>query len=95
MRNNPPKDALGKVLRLSSGREIAAYAIALRGVYFAFACCAFRIAGKCYCYKAVLSEEHEKAVDWFERLTDTKRAWKFGSRILYLHNGQGSGWHPK
>ena len=45
--------------------------------------------------KAVLSEEHEKAVDWFDRLTEIKRACKSGFRILYVHNVQGSGWHPK
>ena len=61
----------------------------------ALVCRTFRIGGTCYRYKAVLNEEHEKAVDWFERLTETKRAWKSGSRIMYLHNGQGSGWRPK
>jgi putative transposase len=82
-------------VRPSQRREMAAWAVAERGLSIALACIAFGISECCYRYRAKLQQENAQIAEWLVRLTENNRNWGFGLCFLYLRNVKGFGWNHK
>nr|WP_272212708.1 IS3 family transposase [Marinicella sp. W31]MDC2878618.1 IS3 family transposase [Marinicella sp. W31] len=89
------KEALGKMTRPSLRREVAAQAVAIRGVSIALACRTFGVSETCYRYKGKRNDENEQIADLLAGLTQAKKNWGFGLCFLYLRNVQGRRWNHK
>ena len=82
-------------MRLSQRREMAARAVAEKGMPITLACVAFGISESCYRYQPKLQAENTQIADWLVRLTENNRNWGFGLSFLYLRNVKGYGWNHK
>ncbi|HEX2652865.1 MAG TPA: IS3 family transposase [Xanthobacteraceae bacterium] len=90
------KEALNKkMVRPSSRREMATWAVKSKGRSIRRACELFGVSQTCYRYKAKLSSQNEQIADWLVRLTHNQRNWGFGLCYLFLRNVKGFGWNHK
>ncbi|MDH2329100.1 IS3 family transposase [Cereibacter sp. SYSU M97828] len=90
------KEALGKKLvRPAQRRELAARAVATKGVSIALACRAFEVSETCFRYSPKRCAENEVIADLLEGLTKAHRTWGFGLCFLYLRNVRGHAWNHK
>lgn len=81
--------------RPSQRREMAANAVAKRGVGVALACRAFGVSESCYRYSPQPGGENEEIADLLIGLTNARKTWGFGLCFLYLRNVQGRAWNHK
>jgi len=83
------------VVKPSQRKEMAAQAVAQRGLSIRCACKLFQVSEYCYSYKHKLSDENAEIADWLIRLTHNWRNWGFGLCYLFLRNVKGFGWNHK
>ncbi len=76
-------------------RELAAKAVATKGVSIALACRAFGVSETCFRYSPKRRAENETFADLLEGLTKAHRTWGFGLCFLYLRNVRGHVWNHK
>lgn len=79
----------------SQRREMAATAVARRGVSIAVACRTFGVSQTCYRYSPLLSDENAQIADLLTGLTDARKTWGFGLCFLHLRNVKGHPWNHK
>ena len=79
----------------SQRREMAAKAVAGRGVSIAVACRTFGVSETCYRYSPLLSDENAQIADLLVGLTDARKTWGFGLCFLHLRNIKGHPWNHK
>lgn len=83
------------MVRPSQRREVARWAVIVKGQSIRRACADLSISETCYRYKAKLSSENERIAEWLIRVTESQRNWGFGLSFLYLRNVKGFGWNHK
>lgn len=83
------------MVRPSSRREMAIWAVKSKRRSIRRACELFGVSQTCYRYKAKLSGQNEQIADWLLRLTHNQRNWGFGLCYLFLRNVKGFGWNHK
>ena len=83
------------MVRPSSRREMAIWAVKSKRRSIRRACELFGVSQTCYRYKAKLSGQNEQIADWLLRLTHNQRNWGFGLCYLFLRNVKGIGWNHK
>ncbi len=76
-------------------RELAAKAVATKGVSIALACRTFEVSETCFRYSPRRCVENETIADLLEGLTKAHRTWGFGLCFLYLRNVRGHAWNHK
>ena len=76
-------------------RELAAKAVATKGVSIALACRAFGVSETCFRHSPKRRAENETIADLLEGLTKAHRTWGFGLCFLYLRNVRGHVWNHK
>ena len=81
--------------RPAQRRELAAKAVATKGISIALACRAFGVSETCFRYSPKRDNENEQIADLLIGLTKTRKTWGFGLCFLYLRNVQGHGWNHK
>lgn len=89
------KEALGKKMRPSQRRELAAKAVAQRGVSIALACRTVGVSETCYRYSPRRDIENDEIADLLLGLVKVKKTWGFGLCFLHLRNVQGHRWNHK
>lgn len=83
------------MVRPSSRREMATWAVKTKGRSIRRACELFGVSQTCYRYKPKLSSQNEQIADWLLRLTHNQRNWGFGLCYLFLRNVKGFVWNHK
>lgn len=83
------------MVRPSSRREMATWAVKSKGRSIRRACELFGVSQTCYRYKPKLSGQSEQIADWLLRLTYNQRNWGFGLCYLFLRNVKGFVWNHK
>ena len=83
------------MVRPSSRREMATWAVKSKGRSIRRACELFGVSQTCYRYKPKLSGQNEQIAEWLLRLTHNQRNWGFGLCYLFLRNVKGFGWNHK
>lgn len=83
------------MVRPSSRREMATWAVKTKGRSIRRACELFGVSQTCYRYKPKLSDQNEQIADWLLRLTHNQRNWGFGLCYLFLRNVKGFVWNHK
>ena len=81
--------------RPAQRRELAARAVATKGVSIALACRTFGVSETCFRYSPKRCAENETIADLLEGLTKAHRTWGFGLCFLYLRNVRGHAWNHK
>ena len=81
--------------RPAQRRELAAKAVATKGISIALACRAFGVSETCFRYSPKRDDENEQIADLLIGLTKARETWGFGLCFLYLRNVQGHGWNHK
>ena len=81
--------------RPAQRRELAAKAVATKGISIALACRAFGVSETCFRYSPKRDDENEQIADLLIGLTMARKTWGFGLCFLYLRNVQGHGWNHK
>ena len=81
--------------RPAQRRELAAKAVATKGISIALACRAFGVSETCFRYSPKRDDENEQIADLLIGLTKARKTWGFGLCFLYLRNVQGHGWNHK
>lgn len=76
-------------------RELAAKAVATKGVSIALACRAFGVSEGCFRYSPRRCAENATIADLLEGLAKAHRTWGFGLCFLYLRNVRGHAWNHK
>ncbi|WP_090525768.1 IS3 family transposase, partial [Paracoccus isoporae] len=90
------REALGKKLtRPAQRRELAAKAVATKGVSISLSCRAFGVSETCYRYSPQRDDENEMIADLLVGLTKVHKTWGFGLCFLYLRNVKGHIWNHK
>lgn len=80
-------------VRPSSRREMAQWAVAMRGASIRQACADFTLSETCYRYRPKRVDENRAIADWLVRLTHNQKNWGFGLCFLHLRNVKGFGWN--
>lgn len=83
------------MVRPSQRREMARWAVEVRGARVRQACADFSVSETCYRYQRRLSDENAVIADWLLRLTFNQKNWGFGMCYLYLRNVKRFGWNHK
>lgn len=83
------------MVRPSSRRKMAKWAVEMRGASIRQACADFTISETCYRYRPKRPGENADIADWLVRLTHNQRNWGFGMCFLYLRNVKGFAWNHK
>ncbi len=83
------------MVRPSQRREVARWAVIVKGQSIRRACADLSISETCYRYQAKQFGENERIAEWLMRVTDSQRNWGFGLSFLYLRNVKGFGWNHK
>ena len=83
------------MVRPSQRREMASWAVKVRGSSINRACELFGVSQTCYRYRPKLSGENEQIAQWLLRVTDNQRNWGFGLCYLFLRNVKGCVWNHK
>lgn len=83
------------MVRPSQRREMASWAVEVRGSSINRACELFGVSQTCYRYRPKLSGENEQIAQWLLRVTDNQRNWGFGLCYLFLRNVKGYVWNHK
>lgn len=83
------------MVRPSQRREMARWAVEVRGARVRQACADFSVSETCYRYQRRLSDENAVIADWLLRLTFNQKNWGFGLCYLYLRNVKRFGWNHK
>jgi len=83
------------MVRPSQRREVARWAVIVKGQSIRRACADLSISETCYRYEPKLSSENERIAEWLIRVTESQRNWGFALSFLYLRNVKGFGWNHK
>jgi putative transposase len=83
------------MVRPSQRREVARWAVIVKGQSIRRACVDLGISETCYRYEPKLSSENDRIAEWLMRVTDGQRNWGFGLCFLYLRNVKGFSWNHK
>ena len=81
--------------RPAQRRELAARAVARKGISIALACRAFGVSETCFRYSPKRDAENEQIADLLIGLAKARKTWGFGLCFLYLRNVQGHVWNHK
>lgn len=83
------------MVKPSSRKKMASYAVSDKGISIRLACKIFSISETCYRYQRKLSDENTFIAEWLIKLTTTWRNWGFKLCFLYLRNVKGYPWNHK